>query len=223
MEQDLPTFIRPCKLRGNSSASSRPLIPGPAGVVQAAMIQRSSTTDGHLIPTQQFVRRVVEDGHDTDPDFHSNAWLSALQLGGSATPLGSITHHLERVDLIVAVIKSCTPNGFGDVSVTLKVFPSSAFFFINVMVFKCPLSMPYGFEFQDPTGTVGASVHHKVFTESEFAKDINVGSVMLIQKVAVFSPRKSNCYLNITLPNIVKVFSSDCGPPSETFTDITED
>ncbi|XP_057432968.1 uncharacterized protein LOC130725797 [Lotus japonicus] len=195
MEQDLPTFIHPCKLRGNSSASSRPLIPGPAGVVQAAMIQRSSTTDGHLIPTQQFVRRVVEDGHDTYPDFHSNAWLSALQLGGSATPLGSITHHLERVDLIVAVIKSCTPNGFGDVSVTLK----------------------------DPTGTVGASVHHKVFTESEFAKDINVGSVMLIQKVAVFSPRKSNCYLNITLPNIVKVFSSDCGPPSETFTDITED
>lgn len=38
-------------------------------------------------------------------------------------------------------------------------------------------------EIQDPTGTVGASIHHKVFTESVFAKDITVGSVLLLQKV----------------------------------------
>ncbi|XP_057426085.1 uncharacterized protein LOC130739859 [Lotus japonicus] len=196
MEQDPPsTFIRPCKRQDNLASSSRPLIPGPAGAVQAAMIHRRSTDDKPNISTQQFVRQVLQDGHDTDPDFQSNAWLSALQLNGSATPLGAITHHHERVDHVIGVIKSCNPNGFGDATVTLK----------------------------DPTGTVGASIHHKVFTESVFAKDITVGSVLLLQKVAVFSPRKSNCYLNITLSNVVKVFSKDSAPPPGSFTNITED
>ncbi|XP_057427414.1 uncharacterized protein LOC130720737 [Lotus japonicus] len=196
MEQDPPsTFIRPCKRQDNLASSSRPLIPGPAGAVQAAMIHRRSTDDKPNISTQQFVRQVLQDGHDTDPDFQSNAWLSALQLNGSATPLGAITHHHERVDHVIGVIKSCNPNGFGDATVTLK----------------------------DPTGTVGASIHHKVFTESVFAKDITVGSVLLLQKVAVFSPRKSNCYLNKTLSNVVKVFSKDSAPPPGSFTNITED
>lgn len=89
--------------------------------------------------------------------------------------------------------------------------------------------------FQDPTGTIGASIHRKVFTEGEFRKDINVGSVLLLQKVlklcsfcslsfffdfliinrtniwrrmqvAVFCPNGFNFYLNITLGNIVKVW-----------------
>lgn len=71
------------------------------------------------------------------------------------------------------------------------------------------------FEFQDPTGSVGASIHRKVFTEGGFRKDITVGSVLLLQKVAVFSPNGSTCYLNITLSNILKVFSKDSGPPSQ--------
>lgn len=41
----------------------------------------------------------------------------------SSTPLSSIKKHLSvgRVARVVAVIKSCTPNGFGDMTVTLKV------------------------------------------------------------------------------------------------------
>lgn len=42
------------------------------------------------------------------------------------------------------------------------------------------------FEFQDPTGSVGASIHRKVFTEGGFRKDITVGSVLLLQKVLNF-------------------------------------
>ncbi|MCI19998.1 hypothetical protein A2U01_0041158, partial [Trifolium medium] len=56
----------------------------------------------------------------------------------------------------------------------------------------------------DPTGIIGASIHRKVFTKVEFGKDITVGSVLVLQKVAVFSPNGSTCYLNITLSNIVK-------------------
>ncbi|XP_057431481.1 uncharacterized protein LOC130724301 isoform X1 [Lotus japonicus] len=221
MEQDPPsTFIRPCKRQDNLASSSRPLIPGPAGAVQAAMIHRRSTDDKPNISTQQFVRQVLQDGHDTDPDFQSNAWLSALQLNGSATPLGAITHHHKRVDHVIGVIKSCNPNGFGDATVTLKVFPYSSLYFSEMIHVSL---MTSEIEIQDPTGTVGASIHHKVFTESVFAKDITVGSVLLLQKVAVFSPRKSNCYLNITLSNVVKVFSKDSAPPPGSFTNITED
>lgn len=107
------------------------------------------------------------------------------------TPLSSIKNNTDRVALVVAIIKSCTPNGFGDMTVTLK----------------------------DPTATVSASVHRKVFAHAEFRKDaITVGSVLVLQKVAVFCPNRSTCYLNITLHNVVKVFSKDSGPPSQQLT-----
>ncbi|OIV89665.1 hypothetical protein TanjilG_08770 [Lupinus angustifolius] len=68
---------------------------------------------------------------------------------------------------------------------------------------------------KDPTTTIGATIHRKVFTEEQFRKDITVGSALVLHKVAVFSPTPSSCYLNITLRNIVKVFSKETGPPSE--------
>ncbi|XP_057419168.1 uncharacterized protein LOC130713417 [Lotus japonicus] len=117
----------------------------------------------------------------------------ALQLMESATPLGTITTNVERVESVVGVIKSCTPNGFGDAKVTLK----------------------------DPTGTVDASIHRKAFTDSEFGNAITVGSVLVLQKVAVFAPSKYVRYLNITLPNVVEVFPQDNGPND--FIDITKD
>lgn len=42
----------------------------------------------------------------------------------------------------------------------------------------------YEFSFQDPTATVSASVHRKVFAHAEFGKDaMTVGSVLVLQKV----------------------------------------
>ncbi|PNX77108.1 hypothetical protein L195_g034511, partial [Trifolium pratense] len=119
-----------------------------------------------------------------------------LDILASITHLSSIKKNLNgqgRVPGIVAVIKSCTPNGFGDMTVTLK----------------------------DPTATIGASIHRKVFTKVEFGKDITVGSVLVLQKVAVFSPNGSTCYLNITLSNIVKVFSKDSGPSKHISAELT--
>lgn len=67
------------------------LIPGPAGAVQAAMLQRthdrqlhssiSSQTD-NPIPTQEYIRRAVENSTDFDYDFQSNPWLCALEFVG---------------------------------------------------------------------------------------------------------------------------------------------
>ncbi|CAL0313771.1 unnamed protein product [Lupinus luteus] len=209
-DSDLSSFLRPCKRHNPSSPNnSQPppphLIPGPAGEVQAAMIHRRALSHrlSPVLPTQEFIRRAIINGSDQNGrDFKSNAWLSALEFvrgGGigdgdcmvneSVTCLSSIKKHRSFgiVPQIVAVIKSCTLNGFGDMMVTLK----------------------------DPTTTIGATVHHKVFTEEQFRKDITVGSALVLHKVAVFSPTPSSCYLNITLRNIVKVFSRDTGPPSE--------
>ncbi|GAU12799.1 hypothetical protein TSUD_72850 [Trifolium subterraneum] len=190
-DSDLSNFLRPCNHR---TSDSPPLIPGPAGAVQAAMIQRRTLGSSNTLPTQEFVRRVLQNPHDTDLDFNSDPWISAVQFLSSSqasiTHLTSIKKDLNgggRVPGIVAVIKSCTPNGFGDMTVTLK----------------------------DPTGTIGANIHHKVFTKVEFVKDITVGCVLFLQKVAVFSPNGSTCYLNITLSNIVKVFSKDSGPSEQ--------
>ncbi|XP_065625380.1 uncharacterized protein LOC136065741 [Quercus suber] len=66
---------------------------------------------------------------------------------------------------------------------------------------------------KDPTGSINASIHHKVLSEGEFAKDISVGAVLVLQKVALFSPSRSAHYLNITLSNLVKVISKESAPP----------
>ncbi|KAJ8536082.1 hypothetical protein K7X08_034483 [Anisodus acutangulus] len=178
------------------------LIPGPAGAVQAAMLQRTHDRQCHNsmssqgenpIPTQEYIRRAVENSSDFDYDFQSNPWLCALEFVGTengkipCSPLSSVNKCLKaaRVDQVVAVVKSCTQNGLGGLMVTLK----------------------------DPTGSIGASIHHKVLSKSQHGKDICIGSVLVLQKVAVFCPSSSAYYLNITLGNLTKVFCKESGPP----------
>ena len=62
-EQDLESFVK----RGNSS---RTLIPGPAGNVQAAMINRDNE---QAESTQQFARDIASATYERD--FKSNPWL----------------------------------------------------------------------------------------------------------------------------------------------------
>ncbi|KAF8389995.1 hypothetical protein HHK36_024515 [Tetracentron sinense] len=196
-QQPLPQVHDPAP----STSPPRRLIPGPAGAVLSAMLRRTRNHRSFVpgedrIPTQEHLRRVQEDGdgedEDEDEDFKRNSWLCALDFlhreGTVRSSLSSIKTNLnsDRVPQVVAVIKSSTPNGLGDLIVTLK----------------------------DPTGTIGASIHRKVLTESEGGRDISVGSVIILQKVAVFSPSRSAHYLNITQSNVVKVIGKDSGPPS---------
>lgn len=61
-----------------SKSSSPPLIPGPAGELQSAMHHRRRTQE-ELVPTQEFIRRAVENPHrHDDHDFSTNPWLCAL-------------------------------------------------------------------------------------------------------------------------------------------------
>ncbi|XP_038724801.1 homologous recombination OB-fold protein isoform X2 [Tripterygium wilfordii] len=182
------------------------VIPGPAGAVQSAMQRKRileeteslDLSEGEPIPTQEYIRRAVKDGSGYDEDFSRDPWLCTVDFirrkgmvdsDGVAIgmPLSSIKNGLNmyKVPQVVAIVKSCAPNGLGDMMATLK----------------------------DPTGTIDASIHRQVLTEGEFRKDITIGAVLILQEVAVFSPSRSTYYLNITLANLVKVISRDSHSP----------
>ncbi|KAH9801691.1 nuclear localized protein 1 [Citrus sinensis] len=191
-------FLSPC------SKTQKHLVPGPARAVQSAMQHKtlmgmSVGVNEEPIPTQEFIRRAVEDAGLEDEDFSQNPWLFAVDFVRSqglvgvdgvaiGTPLSQIKNGMingDRVSQIVAIVKSTTPNGLGDMMATLK----------------------------DPTGTIDASIHRRVLTEGELGKDLSVGAVLILHKVAVFSPSRSACCLNITVSNIVKVISKDTEAP----------
>ncbi|CAI9113681.1 OLC1v1014329C1 [Oldenlandia corymbosa var. corymbosa] len=204
-------FLRPCSRRSSPtlvveedqqepSEPKRRIIPGPAGAVQSAMLQKardrekenilgSESIHFNPVSTQEYIRRAVEDVPEFDDDFSGNPWLSALQFIGTvdgvvpSVPLSSFSEcgNFGKVDRVVAVIKSRAPIILGGLMVTLK----------------------------DPTGTIGAAVHHKLLSESQFSQDFVIGSVLILEKVATFSPSKSVYYLNITPKNLVKVFKKD--------------
>ncbi|GKB96417.1 transposase, MuDR, MULE transposase domain protein [Tanacetum coccineum] len=80
-------------------------------------------------------------------------WLSAIDYvnidGGIVTGcFGDVKKFLKngKLEKIVAVIKSCTPNALGDLTVTLK----------------------------DLSGTISGTIHYKVFTEERFTKAFTV-------------------------------------------------
>lgn len=56
---------------------------------------------------------------------------------------------------------------------------------------------------KDPTGEMEGTVHKQVL---ELFPDISSGSVLVLRKVAIFSPTLYSHYLNITSSNIVCVF-----------------
>lgn len=79
-----------------NSTERRRIIPGPAGAVQSAMLQKSRDREKRQqqllssqscnvdpISTQEYIRRAVENAPEFDDDFSSNPWLSALQFIGS--------------------------------------------------------------------------------------------------------------------------------------------
>nr|GEU68945.1 hypothetical protein [Tanacetum cinerariifolium] len=98
--------------------------------------------------------------------FQSSPWVKALEfmndrkeIGGGC--FGDIESYLKKgkLETVVAIITSCKPNVLGDMNVTLK----------------------------DPLGTTSGTIHYKVLTsEDGYAKDIKVGSALILHNVFVF-------------------------------------
>nr|GEU32256.1 hypothetical protein [Tanacetum cinerariifolium] len=106
------------------------IIPGPAGIVQTPKLCKLVDTweggEESVMSTQEYIRKVIEDMGEDD-DFTRVPWLSATDYvnvdGGIMTGcFGDVKKFLKngKLEQIVAVIKSCTPNTFGDLTVTLK-------------------------------------------------------------------------------------------------------
>nr|GFB43549.1 hypothetical protein [Tanacetum cinerariifolium] len=175
-----------------SSSTPNPLriILGPAGLVQRAKLLKENVfildPNGALMSTQEYMQKVVEDVGE-DVDFNGGAWVSATNyvnaFGGTVTGcLGDIDNFLKRgkLEQVVGIVKSCSPNALGDLKVTLK----------------------------DLSGTIPGTIHYKVLDVGIYEKDITVGADMILVNVSVFTPKPSKHYLNIK-KNMVEVFRKD--------------
>ncbi|GJV74082.1 hypothetical protein Tco_1494077 [Tanacetum coccineum] len=187
-------------LRSSSSTRVEPspstpnlvrIIPGPAGIVQQAKRLKEKDIllgwDGVVMSTQEYMQKVVEDV-DKDDDFKSGSSISATEYvnanGGTVSGcLGDIDNNLKKgkLDQVVAIVKSCSPNVIGNLTLTMK----------------------------DLSGTIPGTIHHKVIGEGRYGKDITIGVVLILANVSVFSPKPSMHYLNITMRNVV--FRKDTG------------
>ncbi|GKB99518.1 hypothetical protein Tco_0985655, partial [Tanacetum coccineum] len=122
------------------------IIPCPASIVQTVKLHKIIDTrkggDESVMSTQEF-RKVIEDV-GKDEDFMRASWLSVFEYvnvdGGIVTGcFGDVKKFLKngKFKKVVAIIKSCTPNALGDLTVTLK----------------------------DLSGTISGTIHYKVLTE----------------------------------------------------------
>nr|GEY54946.1 reverse transcriptase domain-containing protein [Tanacetum cinerariifolium] len=167
------------------------IILDPAGLVQQAKLLKEKVfildPNGDLMSTQQYMDKVVKDVGDDD-DIKSAAWVSATNyvntFGGTVTGcLGDVNNFLNngKLELVVGIVKSCSPNMLGDLNVTMK----------------------------DLSGTIPGTIHHKVIGKGGYGKDIIIGAAMILTNVSVFSLTPSKHYLDITMRNVVEVFRKD--------------
>ncbi|GJX18137.1 GPCR kinase [Tanacetum coccineum] len=91
-----------------------------------------------------------------------------------------------KLDKVVAIVKSCTPNVIGNLIVTLK----------------------------DLLSTTPSTIHHKVIDKGGYGKDITIGAALILANVLVYSPKLSMHYLNMAMRNMIKVFCKDIVPRS---------
>ncbi|GJW43517.1 transposase, MuDR, MULE transposase domain protein [Tanacetum coccineum] len=181
-----------------SLATTNPIriIPDHAGIVQQAKLLKEKVfildSDRALMSTQEYMQKVVEDVGE-DEDFKSGAWVSAtnyVNANGCTVSgyLGDINNFPknEKLEQVVGIVKSCSPNVIGDLTVTIK----------------------------DLSGTIPGTIHYKVIGEGGYGNDITVGAALILANVSVFTPKPSIHYLNITKRNVVKVFRKDTIPGS---------
>ncbi|GKE38854.1 transposase, MuDR, MULE transposase domain protein [Tanacetum coccineum] len=141
--------------------------------------------DSDLLLTPSKLRKLVDTWEGGEESLSAIDYVNVD--GGIVTGyFGDVKKFLKngKLEQIVAVIKSCTPNALGDLTVTLK----------------------------DLSGTISGTIHYKVLTEERFVKAFTVGSALILHNVSIFSSKQStHHYLNITKKNMVKVFHKDGG------------
>nr|GFA53848.1 transposase, MuDR, MULE transposase domain protein [Tanacetum cinerariifolium] len=82
------------------------------------------------------MQKVVEDVSE-DSDFNCGEWVSAanyvIAFGGTVTGcLGDIDNFLkkEKLEQVVAIVKSCYPNALGDLNVYLEKYATKSLMWV---------------------------------------------------------------------------------------------
>ncbi|GKD80914.1 hypothetical protein Tco_1347753 [Tanacetum coccineum] len=166
----LTPVLHPCSsTRVETSTTTQKrvrIIPSPAGIVQAAkLLKQIDIQDGRegcVMSTQEYIKKVVEDVSENE-DFKSGSWVNATEYvnandGIMSRCLGNIMNFLKngKLDQVVAIIKSCTPDVIGDLTMTLK----------------------------DLSGTIPGTIHQKVIDEGGYRKDITIGDALILANVS---------------------------------------
>nr|GEV57779.1 transposase, MuDR, MULE transposase domain protein [Tanacetum cinerariifolium] len=101
-------------------------------------------SDGALMSTQEYMQKVIEDVGEDD-DFKSSAWVSVTNYvtatGGTVIGcLGDNDNNMKKwkLDQVVAIVKSCSPNALSDLTVTMKDLSDLGDIdFICVLIIMC--------------------------------------------------------------------------------------
>nr|GEV13442.1 hypothetical protein [Tanacetum cinerariifolium] len=106
------------------------IISGPAGIVQLAKIRKQLDIheggDDSVLLTQEYMKQVVEDMRE-DEDFNSGPWVGATEYVKAtgcivSGCIGYIKTFFKsgKLEQVVRIIKSCSPNALGGLKVTVK-------------------------------------------------------------------------------------------------------
>ncbi|GKF13675.1 transposase, MuDR, MULE transposase domain protein, partial [Tanacetum coccineum] len=90
-----------------------------------------------------------------------------------------------KLEKVVAIIKSCTPNALGD---HVKKFLKNGKLEKAVAIIKS--CTPYALgdltvTLKEIFGTISGSIHYKVLTEERFAKTITIGASLILHNVLI--------------------------------------
>nr|GEZ72417.1 hypothetical protein [Tanacetum cinerariifolium] len=113
----------------NCVAKTIRIIPGPAGIVQMAKLHKIANTregwEESVMSTQEYIIKVIKDVYEDD-DLTSASWLRVLEYvnvdGWIVTGcFGDVKKFIksEKLEKVVSIIKSCTSNALGDLTMTL--------------------------------------------------------------------------------------------------------
>nr|GEW92325.1 hypothetical protein [Tanacetum cinerariifolium] len=101
---------------------------------------------------QAFVQKLIDEDMKVveNEDFKSSAWVNATDYvnanGVTVTGcLGDIKNFLKnrKLDQVVAIVKSCSPNAIGDLTMNIKDLSGAVLILANVSVFSPKPSMHY--------------------------------------------------------------------------------
>nr|GFA83601.1 hypothetical protein [Tanacetum cinerariifolium] len=138
-------------LRSSSSTRVEPspltpnqfrIVSDPAGIIQISSSTRVEPSFSTPNPVRIIPGHAVVEDVGYDDDFKSGVWVSVTNYvtatGGTVIGcLGDIKNFLkkEKLDELVAIVKSCSPNDIGDLNVTMKDLSGAAIILANVSDF----------------------------------------------------------------------------------------